>query len=177
MIGYDVERNQAFFERMWKMLVAWNVYICTVFGFSPEMIGDHAESYRAGMGGNHGDMGHWLPKHGKSMDALRAEVKAILEEKEEPDMTKQEVEAIVQAKLDEQKASQFYATLADIPKSYRPSVEKAMNLRLITGYNGGADGDTSTIEDNTILLDETACRLLTILDRAGVFGPDEKAGE
>lgn len=78
MIGYDVEKNQAFFDRMWKMLVAWNVYCAVKFGYGTATINDHAESYKAGMGGNHGDMGHWLPKHGKSMDALRAEVQAIL---------------------------------------------------------------------------------------------------
>lgn len=53
MIGYDVAKNQPFFDRMWKMVVAWNVYCAKIFGYDPCMIGDHAESYKAGMGGNH----------------------------------------------------------------------------------------------------------------------------
>lgn len=82
MIGYDVKKNQAYFDRMWKMLVAWNVYCVKKLGYSVSDICDHSESYKAGYGTNHADMMHWLPKHGKSMDALRSEVKAILNGKE-----------------------------------------------------------------------------------------------
>ena len=78
MIGYNVAKNKTFFDRMWKMLVSWNVYLVDKFGYSIEGISDHAESYRAGYGSNHSDMGQWLPKHGKSMSALRQEVKSIL---------------------------------------------------------------------------------------------------
>lgn len=78
MIAYDVAKNQIYFDRMWKMLVAWNVYLVVKFGYDISGISDHAESYRAGYGSNHSDMGQWLPKHGKSMTALREEVEAIL---------------------------------------------------------------------------------------------------
>ena len=89
MIGYDVEKNAGYFERMWKMLVAWNVSCVVKLGYPVSGLSDHAESYRAGYGSNHSDMGHWLPKHGKSMSALRAEVQAILdnENKEETEMS------------------------------------------------------------------------------------------
>lgn len=85
MIGYDVAKNQTYFDRMWKMLVSWNVYLVVKFGYSIDGISDHAESYRAGYGSNHADMGQWLPKHGKSMDALRQEVQAILNNTEMED--------------------------------------------------------------------------------------------
>lgn len=87
MIAYDAEKNRIYFERMWKMLVAWNVYCAVKLGYGPDTINDHSESYLAGMGSNHSDIMQWLPKHGKSMDALRAEVQAILNgESEEDDM-------------------------------------------------------------------------------------------
>lgn len=86
MISYDVAKNQVYFNRMWKMLVAWNVYLVKKFGYDINGISDHAESYRAGYGSNHSDMGQWLPKHGKSMDALRQEVQAILNGSEDDDM-------------------------------------------------------------------------------------------
>ncbi len=86
MIAYDVAKNQVYFNRMWKMLVAWNVYLVKKFGYDINGISDHAESYRAGYGSNHSDMGQWLPKHGKSMDALRQEVQAILNGSEDDDM-------------------------------------------------------------------------------------------
>jgi hypothetical protein len=93
MINYDVKKNQGYFERMWKMLVAWNVYCVVKFGYPVSCIADHAESHKAGYGSNHGDLGHWIPKHGKNMDMLRAEVQAILNNKnkeDELDMTKKE---------------------------------------------------------------------------------------
>lgn len=86
MIGYDVAKNQGYFDRMWKMVVAWNVYVVKKFGYPVSEISDHAESYCAGYGSNHGDVGHWWPKHGKSMDALRQEVQAILSGSEDDDM-------------------------------------------------------------------------------------------
>lgn len=90
MIGYDVEKNQAYFDRMWKMLVAWNVYMIDKYGYLVSGISDHAEAHKAGYGSNHSDMGQWLPKHGKSMDALREEVQAILNNKEDDKMSYEE---------------------------------------------------------------------------------------
>lgn len=175
MIGYDISKNQAYFDRMWKMLVCWNVYVAEMFGFTADTINDHAESYRAGMGGNHADMGQWLPKHGKSMDALRAEVKAVMartentEKEEDTTMSKEEIQAIVDERIRADREAQRYATLEDVPKSYRPSVQKLMDAGVLAGYNGGKDGDITTIADNTILVDETFCRIVTVLDRAGVL--------
>lgn len=79
MINYDVAKNKVYFERMWKMVVAWNVYICDKFGYPVADISDHVESWKAGMGSNHSDVNQWWPKHGKSMDALRAEVLQIMQ--------------------------------------------------------------------------------------------------
>ena len=175
MIGYDISKNQAYFDRMWKMLVCWNVYVAEMFGFTADTINDHAESYRAGMGGNHADMGQWLPKHGKSMDALRAEVKAVMartentEKEEDTTMSKEEIQAIVDERIRADREAQRYATLEDVPKSYCPSVKKLMDAGFLAGYNGGKDGDITTIADNTILVDETFCRIVTVLDRAGVL--------
>lgn len=86
MIGYDVAKNQTYFDRMWKMVVAWNVYMVNKFGYPVSGISDHAESHKAGYGSNHSDVGQWWPKHGKSMDALRQEVDAILKMEDDDDM-------------------------------------------------------------------------------------------
>lgn len=83
MINYNVQKNQEYFNRMWKMIVAWNVYLVKKFNYPISGISDHAESYRAGYGSNHSDVGQWWPKHGKSMDALRKEVQAIIENGDE----------------------------------------------------------------------------------------------
>lgn len=38
----------------------------------------HCEGYKKGIASNHADVMHWFPKHGKSMDTFRADVKALL---------------------------------------------------------------------------------------------------
>ena len=179
MIGYDAEKNQGYFDRMWKMLVCWNVYVAHKLGFAADTINDHAESYRAGMGGNHADMGQWLPKHGKNMDCLRAEVRAILENRyeEDSDMTKEEILALVKQEIKEEKEKQYYSTLADIPAWYRPTVQKLMDAKVLAGRDGGADGKIETVGDNTIQVDETFCRILVVLDRAGLLNIPAGKGE
>ncbi len=171
MIGYDVAKNEAYFQRMWKMLVCWNVYVARKLGFGPDAIGDHAESYRAGMGGNHADMGHWLPKHGQSMDTLRENVRAILNNQFEEgnDMTEKEVLAIVKKAIADDKKAGRYATIDDVPNSYRPTIRRLMEAKVLAGYDGGKDGDIHTVEDNTITVDETFCRIAVVLERAGVL--------
>lgn len=171
MIGYDAAKNETYFLRMWKMLVAWNVYVAHKLGFGPEGISDHAESYRVGMGSNHADMGQWLPKHGKSMDCLRAEVRDILNNtyEEGNEMTKEEILALVQEEIAKEKKKQYYNTLADIPPWYLPTVQKFMEASALVGRDGGADGKIETIGDNTIQVDETFCRVVVVLDKAGLL--------
>lgn len=171
MIGYDVAKNQGYFDRMWKMLVCWNVYVAHKLGFGPEGISDHAESHRAGMGSNHADMGQWLPKHGKSMECLRAEVRDILNNtyEEGNEMTKEEILALVRNEIADEKKKQYYNTLADIPPWYRPTVQKLMEAGVLAGRDGGADGKIETIGDNAIQVDETFCRIVVVLDRTGLL--------
>ncbi len=99
MIGYDVKKNQAYFDRMWKMLVAWNVYVANAYGYGADAIHDHAESYQAGYGTNHADISHWFAKHGKSMDDLRKEVAVILKNKKQSGKKKEETETKKQKKI------------------------------------------------------------------------------
>lgn len=151
MIAYDVEKNQGYFDRMWKMLVAWNVYCAVKLGYPVSGISDHAESYRAGYGSNHSDMGQWLPKHGKSMDALRAEVQAILEnEEDEEDMVR-------------------YNKLSDIPEicNFRNIVDDLMTAGIIAGDGSDPDGN-----DDVIDLSHDMVRMLIFNYRAGAY--DEK---
>ena len=46
-----------------------------------------------GIASNHADVDHWFPKHGKSMDAFRAEVRAALQKSGYKDA---EIEYVVQ---------------------------------------------------------------------------------
>ena len=123
LLNYDVKKNQIYFDRMWKMVVAWNVYLCYKFGFPPSTIHDHAESCKAGFGSNHGDISHWWPKHKKTMADLRATVTAILDGEE----------------LEEKKVS---ATQVKITVGSRLNCRETPNGTIVSSY---ADGDIVTI--------------------------------
>ena len=47
----------------------------------------HYEGHRRGVASNHADPGHWFPKHGKSMDTFRAEVKTLMDSTNTPTST------------------------------------------------------------------------------------------
>lgn len=72
---------------MYREAVELCAYLCKEYGLTEQNIICHSEGYKQGVASNHGDVMHWFPKHGKSMDTFRAEVKALLatvdEEKDE----------------------------------------------------------------------------------------------
>ena len=62
------------------------MYLCKLYGLTEKDVLCHCEGHDRGIASNHGDVMHWFPKHGKTMDDFRAAVKAGLEEKEEPQL-------------------------------------------------------------------------------------------
>lgn len=79
MLGYDVEANADYFAKVYQNAVDLCAYLCQEYGFDPETdILCHSEGYAQNMASNHGDVMHWFPKHNKTMDSFRADVKAAL---------------------------------------------------------------------------------------------------
>lgn len=70
-----------------------------------------------------------------------------------------------QAVVRKEKASETFDTLLDVPDSYQAVLSKLMDVGALRGYDGGADGLLATPEDNTIRVDVTLCRVMTILSR------------
>ena len=56
------------------------MYLCKLYGLTEKDIIGHYEGYQKGIASNHGDPKNWFPRHGKSMDTFRAEVKRLLAE-------------------------------------------------------------------------------------------------
>ena len=50
-------------------------YLCKKFNLDVSTIVSHAEAHKKGYASNHGDIDHWLKRHGKTMDWFRAQVK------------------------------------------------------------------------------------------------------
>lgn len=79
MIGYNVKANEDYFNKVYKNAVELFAYLCKEFNLNPlKDIYCHSEVYKLGYGSNHADVLHWFPKHGKSMDGFRSDVKSEL---------------------------------------------------------------------------------------------------
>ena len=67
-----------YFKKVYQEAVELCVYLCKMFNLTEKDIICHSEGYEKGIASNHADVMHWFPKHGKSMDTFRADVKAKL---------------------------------------------------------------------------------------------------
>lgn len=77
----DGLESREYFEAVYKEAVELCAYLCEKFELNPLEDGvviDHKEAAARGLASNHGDVAHWFPKFGKSMDTLRADVAALL---------------------------------------------------------------------------------------------------
>jgi N-acetylmuramoyl-L-alanine amidase len=81
-IGFEICEDglsdAAYFNAVYKEAVELCVYLCKLYKLTEKDIICHSEGYKLGIASNHADVMHWFPKHGKSMDTLRADVKALL---------------------------------------------------------------------------------------------------
>lgn len=84
-IGFEICEdnlaNTTYFSKVYKEAVELCAYLCKEYNLDPTADGviiDHSEGAKRGIASNHGDVKHWFPKHGKSMDTFRADVKALL---------------------------------------------------------------------------------------------------
>jgi hypothetical protein len=74
--------DPVYFAAVYKEAAELFAYLCKEFNLNP--LGDgviigHYEGYQRGIASNHGDPKNWMPKHSKSMDTFRADVKKLLD--------------------------------------------------------------------------------------------------
>ncbi|SFR94621.1 N-acetylmuramoyl-L-alanine amidase [Anaeromicropila populeti] len=83
-IGFEICEDgltdTSFFNAVYKEAVELCVHLCKLYGLSEKDIICHSEGYKQGIASNHADVMHWFPKHGKTMDTFRADVKKLLSE-------------------------------------------------------------------------------------------------
>ena len=81
-IGFEICEDgltdKSYFDKVYKEAVELCAYLCKQYGLTEQNILCHSEGYRKGIASNHADVIHWFPKHGKSMDNFRADVKSRL---------------------------------------------------------------------------------------------------
>ena len=83
-IGFEIcednKEDALYFSKVYWEAVELCAMLCKTHNIKPEkpFLIDHSEGYALGIASNHGDVGYWFKMHGKSMDAFRADVKALL---------------------------------------------------------------------------------------------------
>lgn len=85
----DNLKDPNYFNAVYKEAVELTAYLCKKYNLDPKgtvsfsgkkvpVILCHADSHKLGLGSNHGDVMHWFPKYGKSMETVRNDVAALL---------------------------------------------------------------------------------------------------
>lgn len=81
-IGFEICEDgltdRTYFDKVYREAVELCVYLCRQYGLTEKAVICHSEGHAQGIASNHGDVMHWFPKHGKSMDTFRAAVKEKL---------------------------------------------------------------------------------------------------
>lgn len=83
----DDRTDPVYFAKVYREAVELFAHLCMIFDLDPLKDGviiDHSEGYKRKIASNHSDVGHWFPKHGKSMDTFRADVAAELKRLQTP---------------------------------------------------------------------------------------------
>lgn len=86
----DSLSDKTYFDAVYREACELTAYLCSLYSLNPmgtaacgnvqcPVILCHHDSYRYGLGSNHGDVDHWFSKFGKSMDTARQDVQALLQ--------------------------------------------------------------------------------------------------
>ena len=73
----DALTDAGYFGKVYQEAVELTAMLCKTYNLDPKADGVvicHSEGYQRGIASNHGDVMHWFPKFGKSMDTFRSDV-------------------------------------------------------------------------------------------------------
>lgn len=79
--AYDVEGATEQFNGVYNNAVKLFGWLCKFLGAKPSEIICHSEGCKLGIAGNHGDVMHWFPYHGRDMDMFRKDVQDWIDNK------------------------------------------------------------------------------------------------
>ncbi|MBQ8383433.1 MAG: N-acetylmuramoyl-L-alanine amidase [Clostridia bacterium] len=141
-IGFEICEDglsdATYFGKVYQEAVELCAYLCKQYGLTEKNIICHSEGYKQGIASNHGDVMHWFPKHGKSMDTFRAAVKALLDadtEKDEP--AQEETPAVT---CPEKLTSGYYR----VRKTWKDSKSQVGAYRVLKNAKKAADKNPGT---------------------------------
>lgn len=140
-IGFEICEDgltdYTYFQKVYREAVELCAYLCKEYGLTEQNIICHSEGYKQGVASNHGDVMHWFPKHGKSMDTFRAEVKALLATGTE--ITEEET-AKPSVTYPEKLTTGYYR----VRKDWKDSKSQVGAYRILTNAKNAADKNPGT---------------------------------
>lgn len=146
----DGLKDKTYFDKVYKEAVELCVYLCKMYGLTEKNIICHSEGAKKGIASNHSDVMHWFPKHGKSMDTFRADVKALLDGKpaagnDTLDMFIREIQKSIGASVDGIAGPETLGktvTLSAVKNRTHKAVKPVQKRLMVLGYTevGEADG-------------------------------------
>lgn len=97
----DSLTDENYFNQIYKEGCELTAYLCKKYNLDPHgsvlfngkqvpVILCHQDSYQLGFGSNHGDIYNWFNKYGKTMEDVRNDVAALMNEKEDEEEMTQE---------------------------------------------------------------------------------------
>lgn len=145
-IGFEICEDGladgTYFGKVYQEAVELCAYLCKMYGLTEKNIICHSEGYKQGIASNHGDVMHWFPKHGKSMDTFRAAVKELLAADTETD-TDAEKETPAETTTTEYPAkltSGYYR----VRKTWKDSKSQVGAYRILKNAKAAADKNPGT---------------------------------
>lgn len=149
-IGFEIceddLKDAKYFNAVYEEAAQLSAYLCEMFNLPASKVICHSEGYKKGIASNHGDVMHWFPKHGKSMDTFRGRVQQIMNEH------KQAQQKAEEAKKEEQKKEENKTTTTTSSTSYKVKVNvDKLNYRKGPGTNYKINGTVKRGEIYTIV--------------------------
>ena len=140
-IGFEICEDgladATYFKEVYQEAVELCAYLCKLYGRTEKNIICHSEGYRQGVASNHGDVMHWFPKHGKSMDTFREAVKALLSaEEKEKEVAPAKPEPSVKPDTYPEKLTEGYYR---VRKSWKDSKSQIGAYRILANAKNAAD--------------------------------------
>lgn len=126
----DGLEDASYFKAVYQEAVELTAYLCKEYNLDPLADGVvicHQEGYRRGIASNHGDVLHWFPKFGKTMDNFRADVARWMEGEDE--MTQEQFDTMMEnwlARRNNQPASDWA----------KPYIQEAIDAGVMTDVGG-----------------------------------------
>jgi len=140
--------DRDYFSAVYKEAAELCAMLCNMFAIDPlaksgvRGIICHSEGRALGVASNHADVMHWFPRHGKTMDAFRTDVRNMLD-KGCFDMTADDIRKIVREEFE--KLNPSYKDIKGVPEHWKKETQRLLDAGAI---DGGTPADINATDVN-----------------------------